>query len=112
MIFKKESTVGNCVIVVKDSLQLFDDPVLFKCRSGAEFLLNRMAPIDEHLNQLITSFNQFIKNSNNNNNTDFDQINFVNLLKYLNSFANLTYETVVYGKIVSLTAADLQQGEG
>ena len=99
----------SCSDIVKESLQLLDDPILYKCRSGAEFLLTRISPLNDCLNNVLEYFNEYIAHGQ-----DLVPVheNFANLLKYLNSFANLTSETVIYGKVVSLTAANINEGEG
>ena len=98
-------SIENSISLVKESLHLFDDPVLYNCKSGAEYLLSKLDPIGTNLNELMVSFKLFVNDANE------DQ-SFMQLLTNLAKYAHLTSECVVFGKITSLTAADIKQGEG
>lgn len=100
------STVETCVLVVKDSLHLFEDPVLLNCKSGAEYLLNKLEPFGNNISDLFTNYKLVIMS----NKVD-DMSEYLKLLKLLNSYTLLTSDCVIFGKITSLTAADFEQGK-
>ncbi len=94
--------------IIKDSLNLFEDSVLLNCKSGAEYLLMQLQPFHNTFLDLLSSYHslQLNKDALNQNNE-----NMSNFLKFLSKFSNLVSETIVSGKITSLTAAALQQAE-
>lgn len=102
-------SLENSELIIKESLRLYDDPVLFNCKSGAEFLLRQLQPFQDNLKNLTTSYQKYVENENEPNQKNNQ--NFSNLIKNLNIFSNLVAESVVSGKITSLTAGDLEQGE-
>jgi len=99
------ATLEQSESIIKESLHTFDDPVLLNCKSGAEYLLFQLQPFNDSLTQLIFLYN------NINENKDLNEKNFLKLIKYINTFTNLITDLVVSGKITSITAAALQQGQ-
>ena len=95
--------------IIKDSLVLFEDSVLLNCKSGAEYLLMQLQPFHNIFLDLLTSYHSLQLNKDAINQQDNDHMS--NFLKFLNKFSNLVSETIVSGKITSLTAAALQQAE-
>lgn len=102
-------TLANSELVVKESLRLYDDPVLFNCKSGAEYLLVQLQPFHDNYNRLLLSYHKYIENKNNLS-EDLNE-NFSKLLKKLSLFSSLVSESVVSGKITSLTAGELDQAD-
>jgi len=97
------STIKRCISAIKSSLNLFEDPVLLNCKNGSEYLLNRMQPFSELLTQMLNFYEKFIQTH-----TDTD---YSTLLNDINTFTTFITDCVINGKITSLTAADLDQGE-
>jgi hypothetical protein len=83
---------------------MFDDPILLNCKSGADYLLNQVEPFAVQFNDLLRSYNLFIDRTN------LDE-NVPKLTNFLSDFGRLIGETVVSGKIISLTAAGIEQSE-
>lgn len=52
--------IKNAEQVVKDALHLYDDPILYKCKSSADYLLAKLQPFGETLTDLITLFNKLV----------------------------------------------------
>ena len=99
------ATLEHNESTIKESLHTFDDPVLLNCKSGAEYLLFQLQPFNDTFTQLISVYDNIIENK------DLNETNFLKLIKYINSFTNLITDLVVSGKITSITAAALQQGQ-
>lgn len=99
------ATLEHNESTIKESLHTFDDPVLLNCKSGAEYLLFQLQPFNDTFTQLISVY------ENINDNKDLNETNFLKLIKYINTFTNLITDLVVSGKITSITAAALQQGQ-
>jgi len=53
-IFAEALTNGE--LVVKEALHLFEDPILYKCKSSADFLLAKLHTFPENLTELISSY--------------------------------------------------------
>ncbi len=104
------SIVEMSVLVVKDSLNLFDDPVLMNCKSGSEYLLYKLQPFSGCFNNLVAYYKKKIAAENPE--TEGQNLEYIQLLKVLNGFTQLTSDCVIFGKITSITAADLNQGNG
>jgi hypothetical protein len=105
------ATLDQCEANIKNSLHLFDDPVLLNCKGGADFLLNQLNPFHSNLSSLLQHYDKFVK-ADPVANSEGDKLNeSVELFKSLNTFGALISETLISGKITSLTAADLEQGE-
>ena len=100
------STNKHCISSIKNALNLFEDPVLLNCKSGAEYLLNKMQAFSDSFHEMVRLYKQFTKNNETNDETDYIQ-----LLNHLNTFSSFITDCVINGKITSLTAADFQQGE-
>lgn len=91
------------ISVVNDSLHLFEDPVLLNCKSGAEYLLQKLHPFSANFSDMLSSYGK-VKVS--------DKVeDYVDLFKLLHSYTLSTADCVIFGKITSLTAADLEQGK-
>ena len=84
---------------------------MLNCKSGAEYLLNQLHPFNEHFDELLALYNKYSTLKDSNELTDLENKNFLNLLKYINTYSNLITDLVVSGKITSITAAALQQGQ-
>jgi huntingtin interacting protein 1 len=97
-------TLDNCEQLIRDALQLFDDPVLLNCKSGAEFLLNNLNSFGDKFTQFTQYYTKHLKSAE-------DADTFASLIRNANTFSKLIADTVVSGKITSLTAADFNQGE-
>jgi hypothetical protein len=98
------SALDQAEALIKDSLALFEDSILLNCKSGAEFLLVQLQPFNTNFLDMLTAYSTLNGQANTSH--------FADYLKYLSKFANLVSETVVRGKVTSLTAAALQQAEG
>ena len=92
---------------IKNSLHLAEDPILLNCKSGTEYLLNQLQPFQSNLDALLEHYTKFLKLGA----TERAQEDTQKLIDSLNLFSNLISETIVSGKITSITAADLEQGE-
>lgn len=97
-------TIEHCELVIKESLHMFDDPVLLNCKSGAEYLLIQLQPFQEHFDELALLYEKYLASPD-------EHTDFLKLLKYLNTYSNHMCDTIVSGKITSITAAALKQGE-
>lgn len=104
------SNVESCVTVIRDSLHLFDDPVLMNCKSGAEYLLYKLQPLNTNIKELMDSYRELIIPENLA--SDDQSAGYIKLLKFLGSFTLLTSDCIIFGKITALTAADIDQGNG
>jgi hypothetical protein len=96
------STIDQSRNIIKDAINKFDDPVLLNCKSGAEYLLALLNPLLSSINSMKNNYETFGKNSDNDN----------DLINYLNSiyvFASNTAESLITGKITSLTAVDIEK---
>ena len=91
--------------MIKESLHIFDDPVLLNCKSGAEYLLFQLQPFGENFTELISLSNEMTEKK------DLNEENFLKLIKSIQTFTNLITDLVISGKITSITAAALQQGQ-
>lgn len=99
-------------LVIKESLNLFEDPVLFNCKSGAEYLLTQLHPFEAMFKQLQQAYGQY-RNAKNEKTpmNDAQNENFFQLLKSLNQFSSLVSECVISGKITSIAAAGVEHGD-
>jgi huntingtin interacting protein 1 len=110
------ASLEHCENIIVESLHIFDDPVLLTCKSGAEYLLNQLQPFDKQLKELVSLYNRYspiLSNltSDTHEDKDFNRESFLELIKQINSFTNLISILVVSGKITSITAAALEQGQ-
>jgi len=104
------NSVEMCALIVKDSLNLFDDPVLMNCKSGSEYLLYKLQPFADSFSELVANYTKLIVVENVE--SELHSSEYSKLLKLLNGFTLLTSDCVIFGKITSLTAADIDQGKG
>ena len=86
-------------------MHIFDDPVLLNCKSGAEYLLFQLQPFGENFTELISLSNEMTEKK------DLNEKNFLKLIKHIQTFTNLITDLVISGKITSITAAALHQGQ-
>lgn len=112
-----DNTLDHCIETIKAALQLFEDPVLLNCKSGAEYLLARLAPFHDNFNSLVELYsrNKALSKNNSIGSEEVDAKNAEELSKLLNSlnaFTSFISDSVISGKITSITAADYTQGEG
>lgn len=101
----------NGELVIKQSLRLFEDPVLYNCKSSADFLLSQLQPFQENLTDLIASYNRYQVHKDTPLIDEVEKENFLKFLNCLSGFSNSVGETVVSGKITSIAAADVEKGE-
>ena len=92
---------------VKESLTLFDDPVLLSCKSGAEYLLTQLQPFRANFARLLASHRALKQDTSGTN-----QEQFAELISQLRTYTDLVTQTVVHGKITSITAAESEQSDG
>lgn len=97
------NTISNCDDSINKALLLSDDPVLLNCKSGADYLLNQLQPFQNNLNSLLDSYGKFTAQLDKLGNGDIDGESCIRLVNSLNLLASLIGETVVSGKITSLT---------
>lgn len=95
--------------MIKESVKLHDDPILFNCKSGAEFLISQLQPFEIEFSNLISTYHKYIDNRTILN--DETNSNFLILIKNLNNFTNLISKTIINGKITALTAGAFEQAE-
>ena len=117
LILNSDNMLENCIDTIKSALQLFEDPVLLNCKSGAEYLLTRLAPFHDSFNLLIELYgrNKALSKNHSIVTEEVDAKNAEELSKLLNSlnaFTSFISDSVISGKITSITAADYAQGEG
>lgn len=93
-----ESIIKKSIELIKETLNKYDDPILLCCKSGAEYMLSLIQPVQSALELLNTQF--LIEK------TSIDSNNLVNSIYY---FTCLASELLLTGKITSLTAADLDK---
>ena len=98
-------TVKNGEELVKEALHLFEDPVLYKCKSSADYLLSKLHRFDDNLNEMMASYKRY------GDDKDEDEANFFNLLRLVSHFSGVVSETVVSGKVTSIAAGDVEKGE-
>ena len=107
------SAVEHSSSVIKNALTLYEDPVLLNCKSGSEYLLTKMQPFSDSFTELLNLYEKFLSKSNNKLEEEkLDEADFTKLLNDLTAFSGLINDCIINGKITSLTAADLEQGEG
>ena len=107
------SAVKHSISVIRNALTLFEDPVLLNCKSGSEYLLTKMQPFADSFSELLNFYEKFLVRANKKLEEEkSDESDFIKLLNDLNAFSGLVNDCVINGKITSLTAADLEQGEG
>ena len=78
-------------------------------------MLYKLAPFSESFKELMANYKRLIVPEviENNNCIGITQSSeYIKLLKVLNVFTLLTSDCVIFGKITSLTAADIEQGNG
>ncbi len=85
--------------------------MLLNCKGGADYLLNLLQPFQSNLSNLSNFYNKFLKVISGAKTEDEASTDTINLVNSLNTFGGLVSETIVSGKIISQTAADLDQGE-
>lgn len=103
------SIFENSEIIIKESVKLHDDPVLFNCKSGAEFLISQLQPFEIEFSNFISTYHKYIDNRSVLN--DESKSIFSVLIKNLNNFTNLISKVIINGKITALTAGAFEQAE-
>ena len=74
-------------------------------------MLSQLQPFNENFTELIKLYGQHNSLLDNNENNDLKDKNFLKLIKYINIYTNTIVDLVVSGKITSITAAALHQGQ-
>lgn len=99
----------NSQVAINESVKLHDDPVLFNCKNGAEFLISQLQPFEIEFSNLISTYHKYIDNRtvlNEESNSIFSV-----LIKNLNNFTNLISKVIINGKITALTAGAFEQAD-
>lgn len=50
--------------VIKDALNLLEDPILYKCTSSADYLIFKLHPFNDILGGLVNSYNKYVGHIN------------------------------------------------
>ncbi|CAF0771700.1 unnamed protein product [Brachionus calyciflorus] len=103
------SSLENNEQLIKESIRMHDDPILFNCKSGAEYLLTQLQPFELEFSNLLSTYHKYIDNKTGL--SDELNGNFANLVKNLNNFSNLMSKAIVNGKITAITAGAFEQAE-